>query len=194
MAVSNIEVAISARARWCRWTAPSAGPCSMSTGCRSVRLAGALAPCEVAACPGAPAVREALEVRKRWQQLRMAVVGAFDRADGDTVVGALEQRDRVASAHIARMLDGEVGARPGGVREPVDEGGVSHSHAELEAGHAGFGHPKDGGADLPALADVRGWDPSADGLLPDGGGHGAAVPADLARLSDVDRYDKADGL
>src|SRR5215207_131342 len=106
--------------------------------------------------PGAPAVREALEVRKRWQQLRMAVVGAFDRADGDTVVGALEQRDRDAGANIARMLDGEVGARPGGVREPVDEGGVSHSHAELEAGHAGFGHPKDGGADLPALADDRG--------------------------------------
>src|SRR5829696_5287055 len=118
MAVSNIEVAISARARWCRWTAPSAGRCSMSTGCRSVRLAGALVPCEVAAGPGAPAVREALEVRKRWQQLRMAVVGAFDRADGDTVVGALEQRDRVAGAHIARMLDGEVGARPGGVRRP----------------------------------------------------------------------------
>jgi hypothetical protein len=56
MAVSNIEVAISARARWCRWTAPSAGPCSMSTGCRSVRLAGTLVPCEVAAGPAAPAV------------------------------------------------------------------------------------------------------------------------------------------
>ena len=84
------------------------------------------------------------------------MVGAFDRADGDTVVGALEQRDRVAGAHIARMLDGEVGAWPGGVREPVDESGVSHSHTELEAGHAGFGHPKDGGADLPALADDRG--------------------------------------
>ena len=38
------------------------------------------------------------------------------------------------------------------------------------------------------------WDPSADGLLPDGGGQVAAVPADLAGLSDVDRHDKADGL
>src|SRR4051812_611958 len=77
------------------------------------------------------------------------------RPHGHLVEGPLDHLDRVAGSQLALLDDAEVGARPLGAGEALDEQRVAHALGELPARDPRRGDLERRRADRPALADQR---------------------------------------
>ena len=102
--------------------------------------------------PVAPRRGKVGKVDQAFTKLGMTVIGTFDHSDRHSMVGLVQQFDRVAGAEFAVGVDRQVRAGAGGVGETLDETGVTHPETEFEAGNPRFGDSQQCTADPPALA------------------------------------------
>src|SRR5262249_51798989 len=80
-------------------------------------------------------------------------VDAEDVADGEIVVGALDDLNLIARPHVALDKDAQQGTGAQGLSETAREELVVHPHAQPPAGHPRLGALQYGGPDRPALPD-----------------------------------------
>src|SRR5262245_2615295 len=103
--------------------------------------------------PPSPALGHPRDREEAPDLLPIGGVNAESIADGEIVLGAVDDLNLIAGPHIALDQDAQVGPGAQGLDEPARKELVVHRYPQPPAGHPRLGDLQHGGPDRPALPD-----------------------------------------